>query len=116
VDGKFFAPLLATEKPAPEEWRTGFLWGTCHPTYQAVRTNGRTYVEWAGGERKLYYLGEATHQLRRRHEMTDLALIADPEVQLEALKGCEATQGRGAQLARNPSGRKDSHDVRLKRP
>jgi hypothetical protein len=48
--------------------------------------------------------------------MTDLALIADPEVQLEALKGCEATQGRGAQLARNPSGRKDSHDVRLKRP
>jgi hypothetical protein len=85
VDGKFFAPLLATEKPAPEEWRTGFLWGTCHPTYQAVRTNGHTYVERAGGKRKLYNLGEATHH-------------------------------RGAQLARNPSGRKDSHDVRLKSP
>jgi N-acetylglucosamine-6-sulfatase len=92
VDGKSFAPLLGEEKPGLEAWRTGFLVEHVTPTYQALRTNRYTYVEWAGGAKELYDLQEDSYQLRSSHQTAAPALIRKLESQLDALDGC-AEQG-----------------------
>ena len=62
VDGKSFAPLLESEKPGAEEWRKGVLIEHVTPTYQALRTNTHTYVEWSGGGKELYDLERDNYQ------------------------------------------------------
>ena len=98
VDGKSFVPLLRAEKPPLQEWRTGFMVEHVTPTYQALRTNNHTYVEWKGGARELYNLEEDPYQLRSRHETADPSLVGDLKAQLGALKDCKAQQCRAAEV------------------
>ena len=103
VDGESFVPLLRDEKPGLKEWRTGFLVEHVTPTYQALRTNEYTYVEWSGGAKELYYLDGDPYQLHNAFHPDqpapplDPTLVAGLEEQLEALRGCEATQCRAAE-------------------
>jgi N-acetylglucosamine-6-sulfatase len=99
VDGKSFVPLLRIEKPGLEQWRTGFLVEHLTPTYQAIRTNHYTYVEWSGGAKELYYLSEDPYQLRSRHNTADPALVATLSARLEALRGCAGEQCRAAEMS-----------------
>jgi N-acetylglucosamine-6-sulfatase len=99
VDGKSFVPLLRAEKPPLQDWRTGFMVEHVTPTYQALRTNDHTYVEWAGGEREFYELKEDTYQLRSRHEeVANQALIDSLSAQLAMLRDCKADQCRAAEV------------------
>jgi N-acetylglucosamine-6-sulfatase len=97
VDGKSFVPLLREDKPTPEEWRTGIMIEHSAPSYHALRTNTRTYVEWEDGDRELYDLREDPHELRSTYEKADHALIANLSAQLDDLKGCAAKQCRTAE-------------------
>jgi N-acetylglucosamine-6-sulfatase len=103
VDGKSFVPLLRDEKPPLEAWRTGFLVEHVTPTYQALRTNDHTYVEWAGGDRELYDLEGDPYQL---HNLLnpDLPIPPPPPdtagftTQLGALRDCTADLCRAAEV------------------
>ena len=98
VDGKSFVPLLRTEKPDLEEWRTGFLVEQHQkPAYKALRTNGHTYVKWPGDDRELYDLSADPYQLRSLHDKADPAFIAGLSAQLEALRDCDGEQCRAAE-------------------
>ena len=99
VDGKSFAPLLGIEKPGLGEWRTGFLVEHVTPTYQALRTNKYTYVEWSGGAKELYDLSEDPYQLRSRHNTADPVLIGQLESQLAVLRNCVGEQCRAAETS-----------------
>jgi N-acetylglucosamine-6-sulfatase len=103
VDGKSFVPLLRTEKPPLQDWRTGFLVEHVTPTYQALRTNDDTYVEWSNGDRELYNLEEDPYQL---HNLLNPDLPNPPlppdtagfTAQLGALRGCKADTCRAAEV------------------
>jgi N-acetylglucosamine-6-sulfatase len=103
VDGKSFVPLLRTEKPPLQDWRTGFLVEHVTPTYQALRTNDDTYVEWSNGDRELYNLEEDPYQL---HNLLNPDLPNPPPppdtagftAQLGALRGCKADTCRAAEV------------------
>ena len=97
VDGKSFVSLLREDKPTPEKWRTGVMIEHLNPSYHALRTNTRTYVEWENGDRELYDLREDPHELRSTYETADSALIAKLSAQLDDLKGCAAEQCRAAE-------------------
>jgi N-acetylglucosamine-6-sulfatase len=97
VDGKSFVPLLGREKPGLEQWRMGFLVEHLTPTYQAIRTNRYTYVEWSGGATELYDLEADPYQLDSRHETATL-VATTLSARLEALRGCEAAQCRAAEI------------------
>jgi N-acetylglucosamine-6-sulfatase len=99
VDGKSFVPLLRDEKPPLEAWRTGFLVEHVTPTYQALRTNDHTYVEWAGGDRELYDLDEDPYQLRSSYDVpANRTLIDGLKSQLGALRDCTADLCRAAEV------------------
>ncbi len=99
VDGKSFVPLLRPEQPTLRAWRTGLLVEHVTPTYQAVRTNGHTYVEWAGGDRELYDLEGDPYQLRSAHDApANRALVEDLSAQLGALRDCRAGLCRSAEV------------------
>jgi N-acetylglucosamine-6-sulfatase len=103
VDGKSFVPLLRTEKPPLEAWRTGFLVEHVTPTYQALRTNDHTYVEWSNGVKELYDLEVDPYQL---HNLLNSDLPNPPPkpdttglaAQLAALRDCRADQCRAAEV------------------
>jgi N-acetylglucosamine-6-sulfatase len=103
VDGKSFVPLLRTEKPPLEAWRTGFLVEHVTPTYQALRTNDHTYVEWSNGVKELYDLEVDPYQL---HNLLNSDLPNPPPkpdttglaAQLAALRDCRADQCRTAEV------------------
>jgi N-acetylglucosamine-6-sulfatase len=97
VDGKSFVPLLLEKRPSPEEWRTGFMVEHVSPSYQALRTNDRTYIEWENGDRELYDLREDPEQLRSIYWTADRALLDDLETQLDALRRCSADKCRTAE-------------------
>jgi N-acetylglucosamine-6-sulfatase len=103
VDGKSFVPLLRPEKPPLQDWRTGFLVEHVTPTYQALRTNDHTYVEWSNGDKELYDLEGDPYQL---HNLLKSDLPNPPPApdtrgfaaQLGALKYCQADQCRAAEV------------------
>jgi N-acetylglucosamine-6-sulfatase len=103
VDGKSFVPLLRTEKPSLEAWRTGFLVEHVTPTYQALRTNDHTYVEWSNGVKELYDLEADPYQL---HNLLNSDLKNPPPepattglaAQLAALRDCRVDQCRAAEV------------------
>jgi N-acetylglucosamine-6-sulfatase len=97
VDGKSFAPLLREGRPSPNEWRTGFMIEHASPSYEALRTNDRIYIEWENGDRELYDLREDPEQLRNFHRAADRALLGSLEAQLDALRGCAAERCRAAE-------------------
>jgi N-acetylglucosamine-6-sulfatase len=100
VDGKSFVPLLgAGEKPPLAAWRTGFLVEHVTPTYQAIRTNDHTYVEWSNAERELYDLEADPYQLRSSHDVpANQTLIDRLSSQLAALRDCKADLCRSAEV------------------
>jgi N-acetylglucosamine-6-sulfatase len=99
VDGKSFVPLLREERPSPKEWRTGFLVAHVSPTYQALRTNDHTYVQWSNEERELYDLEADPYQLRSGHDApANQALIDKLSSQLAALRDCKADLCRAAEV------------------
>ena len=97
VDGKSFAPLLREGRPSPEAWRTGFMVEHASPSYEALRTNDRTYIEWENGVQELYDLREDPEQLRNVHRTADRALLGSLEAQLDVLRGCAAERCRAAE-------------------
>jgi N-acetylglucosamine-6-sulfatase len=103
VDGKSFVPLLRLDKPPLQDWRTGFLVEHVTPTYQALRTNDHTYVEWSNEDREFYDLGDDPYQLHNLLK-SDLPNPPPPPdttgfaAQLGALKDCQADQCRAAEV------------------
>ena len=67
------------------------------PSYEALRTNDRIYIEWENGDRELYDLREDPEQLRNFHRAADRALLGSLEAQLDALRGCAAERCRAAE-------------------
>jgi arylsulfatase A-like enzyme len=104
VDGRSLVPLLSG---APGLWRSAALietkrerrpngtWGN-PPTYQAVRTEDRIYVEYATRERELYDLSADPHQLENLAG-TMPEVEAELHSRLESLKGCAAETCRSAE-------------------
>ena len=108
VDGKSFAPLLESVKPGVEEWRTGVMVEHVTPTYQAVRTNGETYVEWSGGAKEYYDLSEDDDSYKDPYQLHNLFNPDQPnlpplpdttdlETQLDHLRDCSAQTCRDAE-------------------
>ena len=100
VDGKSLIPLLDRDTPQPgvQEWRAGFMVEHVTPTYQAIRTNTHTYVEWSGGAKELYDLApdEDPYQLRNQIGTqgggADPALVADLSERLARLRDCAGAE------------------------
>jgi N-acetylglucosamine-6-sulfatase len=104
VDGKSFAGLLGSgEKPTVGEWRTGFLVEHLTPTYQAVRTNQHTYVEWAVGAEELYDLQQDPYQLNNAlppgSPPPSSGLVESLKSQLDALRDCTGEGCRTAETS-----------------
>ena len=108
VDGKSFAPLLEIEKPGVEEWRTGVLIEHVTPTYQALRTNTQTYVEWSGGAKEYYDLSDDAdpykdpYQLHNlfnpdQSNLPQLPDTTDLRTQLDHLRDCTSQTCRDAE-------------------
>jgi N-acetylglucosamine-6-sulfatase len=96
-------PLLRAEKPPLEAWRTGFLVEHVTPTYQALRTNYHTYVEWSSGVKELYDLEVDPYQLHNLLNSDLHNLPPEPDTtrlaaQLAALRDCRADQCRAAEV------------------
>lgn len=95
VDGRSIVPLFAGE---PASWRTAILSeNVAHdayrdsprwtPTWEAVRTEEYTYVEYASGERELYDLSVDPYELGSLAG-TMPELEAALSARLQSLKGC----------------------------
>lgn len=97
VDGRSLAPLLERTEPSKEGWRRGFLVEHTAPTYQALRTNKYTYVEWDGGARELYDLSRDPYQLKSIHGTAGRRLVRDLENRLERLRDCAGESCRAAE-------------------
>jgi N-acetylglucosamine-6-sulfatase len=67
------------------------------PSYEALRTNDRTYIEWENGVRELYDLREDPEQLRNVHKTADRDLLDRLKTQLDALRNCAAERCRAAE-------------------
>ena len=72
VDGKPLTPLLEIDKPGVEAWRTGVLIEHVTPTYQALRTNTQTYVEWSGGSKEYYDLADEEDPYKDPYQLHNL--------------------------------------------
>jgi arylsulfatase A-like enzyme len=127
VDGRSFAPLLNGQVAA--DWRYGFLiehflrsdYETVAtpvasiteaeevpemgispvdaPHYDAVRTAGYLYVEYADGERELYDLRTDPYALQNEAATADPALLTELSASLAALKDCAGRSCREAEDA-----------------
>jgi arylsulfatase A-like enzyme len=106
LDGHSFAPLLGPDEPP--SWRNALLVEKPHPSqagappWQAVRTEGETYVEYATGERELYDLEADPHQTGNLlHDPTAEAEARAVELsaRLDALKGCAEESCRAAEAS-----------------
>ena len=67
------------------------------PSYEALRTNDRAYIEWENGVRELYDLREDPEQLRNVHKTAARPLLENLKARLDALRGCAAEQCRAAE-------------------
>ncbi|HET6884963.1 MAG TPA: sulfatase/phosphatase domain-containing protein, partial [Rubrobacteraceae bacterium] len=69
VDGRSLQPVLEGDATA---WRSAILLeaaGSYSPAYRGIRTSdGRKYVEYAGGKRELYNLGRDPYELRDSYD------------------------------------------------
>jgi N-acetylglucosamine-6-sulfatase len=103
VDGKSLVPLLGSEKPGVEAWRTGFMVEHLTPTYQALRTSDQTYVEWSGGARELYDLAPDKDPYQLRNLLGPQEGVPDPDPaahlaeRLDELRGCAGEECRSAE-------------------
>ncbi|MBP2704110.1 sulfatase [Microbispora sp. RL4-1S] len=71
----------------------------CPPTYNALRTDRYTYVEYETGERQLYDLYEDPAELRNVAATADPGLIATLSARLALLHACEGAACRVADSA-----------------
>jgi N-acetylglucosamine-6-sulfatase len=101
VDGRSIVPLF--EGTEPPNWRTGALvegWdkgGTgAVPTYKALRTKDRMYIECETGEKELYDLKADPYQLENAYAGADAATKKSLAARLDSLRGCE---GKGCRRA-----------------
>ena len=99
-DGRPLTPLLGGTDPA--SWRTGALIerhasseGKNTPDDEGIRTAGRSYVEYAAGERKLYNLAEDPYELTNSYNPD--AQPAALASRLQVLKGCAGAACRQAE-------------------
>ena len=110
VDGRSFVALLDGDFSNDPPWRDAFLvegWrhepgfgsSSLVPTYKALRTQTRSYVEYATGEKELYDLTNDPHELRSRHRGSDPTALKRLHNRLEALKGCSGEVCRTAEEA-----------------
>jgi N-acetylglucosamine-6-sulfatase len=95
VDGRSLVPLIGGEDT--ETWRTAILsegYGNgSRPAHRLVRTAEHAFVEWEGGFKELYDMGEDPHQLDNllaSDEPPDEGLVAGLEERLAALRDCAA--------------------------
>ena len=127
VDGRSLAPLLGEDPPPADRWRSAFLveaatelgpgaipplsgdpmpdywrqvpraeyWG--RPGLEAVRTEGRVYVEYGDGERELYDLDRDPHQLENLYEKAAPELLGHLRGRLAALRDCSGPGCRAAE-------------------
>lgn len=106
VDGRSLAPVLAdATTPSRDaalietkrERRPNGTWAN-PPTYQAVRTEDRLYVEYATGEKELYDLSADPYELENLAGSGAAPEIeAELSARLESLKGCAAETCRSAE-------------------
>ena len=89
ADGRSLAPLLRGEDPV---WRSAVLLegfpDENPPSYGAARTETHKYVEYDNGETQLYDLEADPYELENLPDITDLALVADLNTKLNALRSC----------------------------
>ena len=101
-DGRSLKPVLKGNTTA---WRSAVLLEAHHtpeggatPAYSGIRTSGGTkYVEYAGGNKELYYLGRDPYELRDKYPAArpSTGLVS----RLHALKTCAADSCRTAENA-----------------
>ena len=93
ADGRSLAPLLRGEDHA---WRSAVLLegfpDENPPSYGAVRTETHKYVEYDNGETELYDLEADPYELENLTDITDLALVADLNTKLNALRSCDGDE------------------------
>ena len=105
IDGRSFAPLLGTGRPSPDMWRQvlamSFQEGddAFHvPTWQGIRTQRYTYVEYPGtGERELYDDLLDPHQLANIAATADQTLMARLSERSRLLAACAQVACREAE-------------------
>jgi len=105
IDGRSFAPLLGTGRPSPDMWRQAlgisFQEGddAFHvPTWQGIRTQRYTYVEYPGtGERELYDDLLDPHQLANIAATADQTLMAHLSERSRLLAACAQAACREAE-------------------
>jgi N-acetylglucosamine-6-sulfatase len=96
VDGRSLQPVLEGETTA---WRTAILLeasGRYSPAYRGIRTSdGRKYVEYAGGGKELYHLGRDPYELRDTYNPKNPPVTLAKR--LKKLVGCDAAGCREAE-------------------
>lgn len=105
TDGRSLVPLLGIARPSPDMWRQvlgiGFQEGDDAvrvPTWQGVRTQRYTYVEYPGtGERELYDNLLDPHQIANIAATANQALIASLSERSQLLAACAQTACRAAE-------------------
>jgi arylsulfatase A-like enzyme len=109
VDGRSLVPLLKREEP--DTWRTAILSESPgqgshgRPAHRLVRTADHAYIEWEGGFRELYDMGEDPHQLENllaADQPPDEGIVASLENRLAALRDCEASTCADAENEATP--------------
>ena len=96
VDGRSLQPVLEGDTTA---WRSAILLeaaASYSPAYRGIRTSdGRKYVEYAGGKKELYNLGRDPYELRNSYNpKSPPATLAK---RLRGLKTCAAASCRAAE-------------------
>jgi N-acetylglucosamine-6-sulfatase len=96
VDGRSLQPVLEGETTA---WRTAILLeasGRYSPAYRGIRTSdGRKYVEYAGGGKELYHLGRDPYELRDTYNPKNPPVALAKR--LKKLVGCDDAGCREAE-------------------
>jgi N-acetylglucosamine-6-sulfatase len=96
VDGRSLLPVLKGNTTA---WRSAILLeaaGRYSPAYRGIRTSdGRKYVEYAGGGKELYHLGRDPYELRDTYNPKNPP--ASLAKRLKKLVGCDAAGCREAE-------------------
>ncbi|MGH8866740.1 MAG: sulfatase-like hydrolase/transferase, partial [Actinomycetes bacterium] len=117
VDGRSLVPMLHGRTP-PRGWRDATLVERANeyelgpfdpdqlddpgqplvpmPSYQAIRTNRYTYVEYVDGERALYDTEHDPHQLHNLAHVADPSLIQHLSARLRDLANCAGASCRRA--------------------
>lgn len=100
IDGRSLIPFLTGNAPA--EWRTGVLTQNlgesrpsdpdyepfAAPRFNAVRSPEWLYIEYQSGERELYDLVSDPNEVRNIIDTADPRVVAQLQMQLQALRGC----------------------------